>query len=107
MQSNRNTGTSGGHGPMQAEPVISVTVITTLVSSLFVAITLAAPGVDPAWEKAIIGIIVAAWPVVTAVWARSRVVAPDTARKATQTAARTGIPVDPMRGLDPGDPATW
>ena len=101
MQSNRNTGTSGGHGPMDAEPVISVTVVTTLISSVFVAITLAAPGIDPAWEKAIIGIIVAAWPVVTAVWARSRVVAPDTARRAIEDAAVTGKMLDPMR------PESW
>ena len=101
MQNNRNTGTSGSTGVMASEPVITVTTITSLVSAAFVAITLAVPHLDPAWEKAIIGIIVAAWPVVTALWARSRVVSPDTAREATQTAAETGWTVDPMQ------PSSW
>lgn len=78
-------------GAMASEPVITVTTITTLVSAVFAGIVLAMPGIDPQWETIIISVIVAAWPIVTALWARSKAVSPQTAQKDANTAATTGV----------------
>jgi cytochrome c biogenesis protein CcdA len=99
-------------GAMAAEPAVTVTTITTLVSAVFAGIVLAVPGIDPTWEQIIIGIIVAAWPIVTATMIRQRVPSPQTAQTAANQAALTGTAPDVMTGAVTGapldrDPDKW
>ena len=79
---------------MSREPVVTVTMITTFVSATFAVIVLAFPGIDPQWEKVILGLIAAAWPIVTATWARSRAYSPATTQSLSNSAAVTGEAAD-------------
>jgi hypothetical protein len=103
-------------GAMSTEPVITVTAITTLVSAVFAGLVLAVPGINPQWETIILTIIGAAWPIVTAVWARSKAYSPSTAQAEVNRAALTGeasdmAPPPPKKdtapAYDPSNPDTW
>ena len=79
-------------GIMQTQPVITVTTITSLASALFAAAVYAFPDLDPNLEKAIIGLIIAAWPVVTAAWTWHRVYAPSSVVKEANKQYLAGKP---------------
>ena len=81
---------------MQTQPVITVTTITSLVSALFAAAVYVWPDLDPDAEKALIAVIVAVWPVVTAAWTYRRVFAPATVNRiAVQQYAAGTPPTEP------------
>jgi hypothetical protein len=92
-------------GAMATQPVITINMITGLVSAVFAAITLAAPGIDPQWEKIILTIIGAAWPIVTVLWTWHKVYSPATAQKEVNRAALTGEASD-MAPPPPTKPVT-
>lgn len=99
-------------GPMATQPVITITTITTLVSAVFAGIVLAAPQIDPQWEKIVISVITAAYPIVTAAWTWRKVYAPASVQKEVNKAAVTGVasdvaPLPPTEGVNWQDPETW
>lgn len=87
---------------MEKEPVLTIGVVTTLVTALIgMAVQFGAP-IDDGLKDAITGVVIAAWPIVTLVWARSRVVSPATDAARSRTAYNEGlvglvpsVPVDP------------
>lgn len=92
-------------GAMATQPVITITAITSFVSAIFVVLTLTWPDLDPQWEQAAIGVIAAAWPIITAAWTWHKVYSPATAQRVANDAASTGVAADtnpppPSKGVN-------
>ena len=96
--------------PLSKEPAMSIGAsITAVLIALFAVLRAFGVGVTDDMSSSITALVVAlcAVPAVSGFLTRFFVVSPDTARQATETAAQTGVPVDPMQGLDPMQPKTW
>lgn len=91
---------------MNSQPVITITLITSFVSAVFAALVYAWPDVDPNLEKTINGLIIAAWPLVTAAWTWHRVYAPTTVKRIADEQYKAGTPPtepQPEIPTPPGD----
>lgn len=93
---------------MHSQPVITITMITSAVSAIFAAVTLAWPDVDPQWETAILAMIAALYPVVTAAWTWHRVYSPATIERVADQQYNAGKPpTEPQPPIPPpGDVAS-
>lgn len=62
---------------MNSEPTVTITAITTLVGAVFAALVAFGLDISADQQTAILSLIAAAWVVVTPIWIRSKVWAPD------------------------------
>lgn len=84
---------------MEKEPVLTVTAITTFVAALIgLAVQFGAP-IDESQKDSITAFVIALWPIVTVVWARSKAVSPATDAERSKQAYLDGI-----TGVEPSVP---
>lgn len=75
---------------MKSEPTITITTITTLVSAVFVLLVAFGLDISSDQQTAILAIIGSVYPVVTALWVRKSVYAPDTVQQIKATEYNAG-----------------
>ena len=73
---------------MKNEPLLSVGAIVTLVTAVIALLVQFGIPISDGQADAITGIVIAAWPVVIVLWARSKVVSPATDAERSKQATR-------------------
>lgn len=71
---------------MQSEPAITITAITTAVTAILGLLVAFGLDIDSAQQNAILTAIAAVWAIVTPLWIRSKVWAPDTVEEVVEEA---------------------